>query len=150
LTARKDLAIQYIAKGDTAQADAAVAELLSRFSGQAGLPQAVYEIARKYGEVGNGAKAEPLYHQVIQQWHETEWAIHAQRDIIHECIKRKDAAATQAALSTLLTDFAKHKDISGTIYNLGKYYNNSANDPGMPAKLHQYNVEHYAPDVHAL
>jgi tetratricopeptide (TPR) repeat protein len=149
LAAQKNLAIQYIAKNGIAQADAAVSQLLSRFSGQAGLPQAVYEIARKYDEVGNNAKADRLYRQVIAQWHETEWAINSQREIIRACIKRQDAPATQAALDTLLTNFAKHEYIARTIYNLGKYYN-SLNNSEMAAKLHQYNVEHYAPGLHAM
>jgi len=147
--AQKDRVLQAIGKNEAAQADAECSQLLSRFADHADLAQGVYDIARKYGEVGNADKARQLYGQVMEQWHESEWAIHAQRDIIHAAIKREDAPATQAELDKLLTGFAQHKDIAGTVYNLAKHYRNLQKSD-VALKLHQYNVEHYAKDLQGM
>jgi tetratricopeptide (TPR) repeat protein len=120
-----------------------------RFAGNAGLPQAAYEIGRKYKDVKQTDKAFQVYQSVIKKWKDTEWAIHSQGDIIHSHLERSDDKAANAAVDTLLTDFANHKDITGMIYNLGKHYRNLKR-PDIALRLHQYNVEHYAKDVQGM
>ncbi|MDH7598595.1 MAG: hypothetical protein QHH07_03015 [Sedimentisphaerales bacterium] len=53
-----------------------------------------------------------------------------------------DEKAAVDQVDRLLVEFRDHKDISGTIYNLGKYYIRLGRvQEGL--KLHRYNVEHY-------
>jgi len=147
LAAQKGLALLYVAANKTSQAEAAYQQMLERFAGNAGLPQAVYEVGRGHKDVkppqGAPDKALQIYQSVIRRWKDTEWAVHSQRNIIHSHLERSDDKAANAAVDTLLADFAQHKDIAGTIYNLGKHYRN-VRKPEIALKLHQYNVEHYA------
>ncbi len=147
LAAQKGLVLLYVAANRTSQADTAYQQMLERFAGNAGLPQAVYEVGRGYKGIkppqGAPDKALQIYQSVIQKWKDTEWAVHSQRNIIHSHLERSDDKAANAAVDTLLADFAQHKDIAGTIYNLGKHYRN-LKKPEMSLKLHRYNVEHYA------
>jgi outer membrane protein assembly factor BamD (BamD/ComL family) len=147
--AHRDAALAAIDKHELAKADAACHQLLSECGDHPDLAQGLYDIARKHGDVGNTDKAKQLYGQVMQRWHESEWAIHAQRDLIHAAIKRRDDQATQGELDKLLTGFARHKDIAGTVYNLAKHYD-SLNNAEMARRLHDYNVEHYADDVDGM
>ncbi len=147
--AHRDAALAAIDKHELAKADAACHQLLSECGDHPDLAQGLYDIARKHGDVGNTDKAKQLYGQVMQRWHESEWAIHAQRDLIHAAIKRRDDQATQGELDKLLTGFARHKDIAGTVYNLAKHYD-SLNNAETARRLHDYNVEHYADDVQGM
>lgn len=147
--AQKKLVLQTIARKEFAQAAIESDQLFARFPNHEGLAQAAYDIAVACADVGEASSAREFYDYTIQHWPDSEWAIHSQRDIIHAAIKRKDAAATQAALDKLLTDFAKHKDIAGIVYNLAKHYN-SLGDAKIGEKLHVYNVAHYASDKYGL
>lgn len=147
--AQKGLTILYVSANKLPEAETAYRQLLSRFSDHKDLPQAVYNIGRTYGQVGKTDKAQQLYQHVMENWHDTEWAIHAQRDIIHFHLERGDEMGATDAVQELLTDFASHKDIAGTIYNLAKYYR-SLRKPDVGFKLHEYNVEHYAEDRYGM
>jgi tetratricopeptide (TPR) repeat protein len=147
--AQKERVLQTIAGKDLAQAAIESDRLFSQFADLPGLAQAAYDIAVACADVGQTDSARQLYDYVIAHWPDSVWAIRSQRGIIHAAIKRKDTEATQAALDKLLTDFAQHPDIAGTVYNLAKDYH-SLGDRKIAEKLHAYNVEHYAGDKYGL
>jgi len=126
LTAHKNLVISYLSAKRDGDAQQAVDELIRDFSGQPGLPTALYDIARIYERSRKYEDANSIYQQIIQQYpgsSSTEKAqIAGPRIAVLSCIELKDEIAAAAAMGSLIADFNDHPELAGSLYDIARRY----------------------------
>jgi len=115
LTAQKRLVKLYISVKRDNDAQAAIDNLITDFSGDPKLPKALWRFTRIYKKAQKYRQLENLYNAVITTYPGTDDALRAQKYLIVLYITTDDQLQAQAALQKRLTDFATHERLSHTI-----------------------------------
>ena len=139
----------HLRRADDSAADTAVGNLLTVFSEQPTLSKEIYQVARRYDELKKYDKALELHQYNVEHFPADEPAIWSQVEIIYTHLSRGDDSAVETAISNLLTVFSKHPGLPNEIYQVGMRYD-QLKKYDKAIGLHQYNVEHYSSDIHAL
>ena len=121
--AQKNLAILYVAWDKLPLAQAALQELLTKFSGHKGIPQAINELASSYGmKLKRYDKSRQLHQYVLDHYPGNEQTMWAQQGLAFADIHTGNYAAAEAGIEKLLANFPKHKGLPKAIEWLGKDY----------------------------
>jgi hypothetical protein len=109
--AQKKLVLDALAARDMVKAEAACQEMLSKFGTHKDIAQAIYDIARKYGEASNAEKTLQLHAYNVEHNPSTKYGLWSQIEIIKMQIAKKDDGAADAACDKLLKVFAAEKSL---------------------------------------
>jgi len=117
LKSQKLVAKASIEAGDLVAADKAVAKLLSDYSLNPGLAEAIDELARKYHsrEIKRYDKAIELYQHIIVQCPNSKYAFAALKFIAKLNLERGDATGADTAIEKLKTDYVNHSRLAESI-----------------------------------
>ena len=126
LEAHKNLVISYISARRGGEAQQSFDGLAAAFTGNSGLPAALYDIARIYERSREYERAKSIYQQIIQQHPGSSSADKAQlatpRINVLSRIELKDDIGAAAALDNLLTGFAGHSGLPELLYDIARRY----------------------------
>ena len=106
----------------------AVDSLIANFSGHPDLPEALYDIARKYEKTKEKEyeEAKNIYQQVIQQHPNSSHAARAQLIVpkmnIFSLIESGQIESAQAAIDSLMADFTGHSYLPAVLSEIAKRY----------------------------
>jgi len=107
------------------------------------------EQAQIYKQEGNYEQAEAIYQQIVSNYPGTDDALEAQKQLTLMYIATDRQQQADAALGQLVTGFYEHTGISQAVWQIAKEYEESKKyDKAL--ELHQYNVEHFSPDMYAM
>ncbi|MHC4456278.1 MAG: tetratricopeptide repeat protein [Planctomycetota bacterium] len=120
--AQAGLAILKIGLSDDPNAEAAIEKLLTEYSENNDIAGAVHEVGDSYLESGQYAKANELYQYVIENWTDSEVAVHAQAGLAISNIGLGDDPNTEAAIEKLLTEYSDNNDIVGEVFKIAETY----------------------------
>ncbi|MGA2071028.1 MAG: tetratricopeptide repeat protein [Sedimentisphaerales bacterium] len=116
----KEDIISLIESGEYATAESATDKLLSDFSGNQGLPEALYWIAERYERYDKFDKANRLYQQVIQNYSDSLWAdkskLAISRAKAKSLIVSQNYDQAQKEIDKLAVDFAGNSDLPEAIF----------------------------------
>jgi len=113
----------YIELGDDPNAQAAIDKLVTKFSGNPDLPDALAEIANSYENEERYEEAKSFYEQLIKRDPNSSEAQKADLDTQLLLIKDgSDTAAGLEAIDKFIADFNEHPDLSSAIYSIEKAY----------------------------
>ncbi|MCH7556424.1 MAG: tetratricopeptide repeat protein [Planctomycetes bacterium] len=141
--AQKNLAILYVAWNKPPQADSALQELLTKFSGHKGIPEAINQVADNYGmKLKRYDKSRQLHQYVLDHYPGDEQTMWAQQGLAFADIRRGNYAAAEAAIEKLLANFPKHKGLPKALNSLGKDYR-KVGKYQRARKLHQYVLDNH-------
>ncbi len=120
------VAVSNTALGETGAAQAAVDKLLTDFSRNEQIADAVRQVANAHRKSGKYEKANELYQYVIANWPGGESAVLVRMDIalsnVSSLIHDGNDSEAQTALDKLITDFAKHPNLAEVVRNIGYSY----------------------------
>jgi TolA-binding protein len=126
LTAHKNLVISYITAKRDNEAQQALDKLAADFAGHSGLPEALYEIAKRYEQSKEYEKAGQLYQQIVQKYPNSSSAdkarIAGSRIGVLFYIELKKDDAADAALNSLIADFNDNPELPESIYDIARRY----------------------------
>ena len=125
LQAQKKLTILHIDRGKNTLADTSFKDLITDFSGHAGIAKAVHDIAFQCRRFGKYDKANQFYQYVIDNWPQSEQAIWSQKDIAKLNVEQGNIEAAQAATDTLLANFSDDKRLAEAVCSIGDAYRGS-------------------------
>ncbi len=149
LKAQKKLAMLYINTGKDSQAEAAYQQLIANFSQNPSVAKAVWQIAQTYKKAREYQKAIELYRYVVNNWPGDIIALSAQSSLAISFELSSDKAAADAAYERLLQVLPDYEVTAEDVYWIAKTFN-WANLAARAAGVHQYNVEHFPGEKHAL
>lgn len=145
LDAQKKLTLIYIATDREQQADAAFGQLVTAFSGQPGITEAVWQIAKGYEEAKKNEKALELHQYNVGQFTPDTHTMWSQTEIIYLNINSGENAAADAAFEKLITLFSSQPTLPKEIHQIAlKYKSMERYDKAL--ELYQYNTEHSSKD----
>jgi len=149
LKAQKKLAMLYINTGEDSQAEIAYQQLIANFSQNPGVAKAVWQIAQTYKKAREYQKAIELYRYVVNNWPGDIIALSAQSSLAISFELSSDKAAADAAYERLLQVLPDYEVTAEDVYWIAKTFN-WANLAAKASGVHQYNVEHFPGEKHAL
>lgn len=119
-----------IEAGKYAEAQAAIGDMTSTFSGDANLPRALYEIAWRYELSEKFPQAEATYQQIAQSYPQNSLAGKALLDVskigVLSFIKSGQDSAAQTAINNLTTNFSSNPDLPEALYVIADGYERSS------------------------
>ena len=107
------------------------------------------EQAESYQEKGNYEQAEAIYLQIITDYPGTDYALEAQKQLTLIYIATDRQQQADASFGQLVTDFYEHPGISQAVWQIAKGYEQTE-EYDKALELHQYNVQQFTPDKHAM
>ena len=130
LNALRTNTLSLIESGEDKQAKVVVDKLVADFSGHRALPEALYDVARKYEDTGKYEKAKSIYQRIIQQYPDSSYVNKAQLDVpkinVLSLIESGSDTEVQAAIDSLIADFNDHPDLPESLFEIGEQYYNKA------------------------
>lgn len=117
-----EIIYDHIRRKDWAGAQAAQAEMLTRFSEQPTLSKEIWQISRAYVNAGRPDTAMELCSYLANQFPETEYGAIAQGEIIVNAIRNKDFSVAETEYKRLLTNFGKTPMLPREIYRIAGVY----------------------------
>jgi len=105
--------------------------------------------AETYKNVGNYEQAEHIYQQIVTDFPGTDEALEAQKKLTLIYIATDSQQQADAALEQLVTGFSEHRGISHAVWQIAKGYE-QPNKYAKALELHQYNVQNFSHDKHAM
>jgi len=129
---RADLAVvrtnimHFIELGKEQEAQAALDKLPVDFAGHEDLPQAIYDIGKRYEWSHKYEQANKIYLQLVQKYPDSPWAGKVpltvpRTNIVSLITEGKDTEA-QAAIDKLVVDFSNHPDLPEALDNIAHRY----------------------------
>lgn len=112
LQARKGLTVLLIDSKAYTEAEAAFEDLIKGFARDPNLPEAIYEIGRKYETVRRPEQAQGLYEYLIETYPDDVYALWAKGRMVVLKIEFGDAAGAQRAMDDLVADSTGHPDVA--------------------------------------
>jgi len=107
------------------------------------------EQAQIYKQEGNYEQAEAIYQQIVSDFPDSNDALEAQKQLALIYIATDRQQQADAAFDGLVASFSEHDDIAQAVWKIAKEYEESKKyDKAL--ELHQYNVEHFSPDMYAM
>ncbi len=135
--------------GNDTGADAAIQELITRFSADSRVLEAVGQIAWSYRKQQEHEIARVLYQYIIDIWPDGERAIYSQRGIVLTSIALGEFSRAEAATEKLLTQFSYHKDIAKLVSGIAKIYR-GLEDYEKARELHQHVADNWPGSEEAI
>ena len=126
LRAQKNIIKSHIMLGNETAADAAYSALLTNFSEDEGIFQAVCSLADSYRESKRYEKAIQVYQYSLDHWPDNKLAIFSQRGLVIANIYLGDDTKAEAAKDKLIVDFNDHPGLSAVLFDVGEEYYNKA------------------------
>lgn len=111
LQARKGLTVLLIDSKDYAEAEAAFEDLIKGFARDLNLPEAIYEISRKYETVRKPEQAQGLYEYLIETYPDDVYALWAKGRMVVLGIEFADTDGAQRAMDELIGNSRLHPDV---------------------------------------
>lgn len=108
-----------------------------------------FEWAKVYERLGQYEQAERVYKRIATEQRGTDNALNAQEQLTLLYNVWGNEPETQKALKDLIAAFSTHKDIAATIWRTARDFKKAGN-PNKALDLHQYNVEHFPKEKHAM
>ena len=125
LKAQKKLTILYITWHKGLQAEAAFQELVTKFSENEHIANAVYDLAVRYNGLKKHRWAIKFYQYVLDNWPAAEFAVQAQGGLAKSNIILGKAEAAQAAVDKLIANFSGHPDLPEVLDGVAGRYRQS-------------------------
>ncbi len=141
--------ISNIKLGDENAAAVAREELLTNFSGDRNIAEAVFQVADTYRKLKKYTEARQLYQHVVDNWPETEHALWAQADLIKTHLDLVDDTGAEAAADKLLAGFSNSPLIARAVHDVAQHYRFSGKYE-KANQLYQYTIDHWPKAEHAL
>jgi tetratricopeptide (TPR) repeat protein len=149
LEAQKQLALICIAAGTQQQADAAFEKLVADYSKHKSIAEAVWQIAKAYGQPEEHNKAFQLHQYNVEHFPSDMYAMRSQAEIVYSHLSKGDSATADAAIDKLLAVFSSQPTLPKEIYQVTERYKNLGRyDKALG--LHQYSVEHFPNEMYAM
>jgi tetratricopeptide (TPR) repeat protein len=149
LEAQKQLTCVYIATDRQQEADAAFEKLITGFSKNKNISEAVWLIAKRYNTSKKYEKAIEINQYNVEHFPKDIHAMWSQMNIIRYYISNGNEPAADAAFNKLITIFSQQPTLPEEVWRLAKMYSGlKRNDRAF--ELYQYNVEHFPKDIHAM
>ena len=149
LTAQKNLAILYIGWDKQSQADIALDQLLTGFSGHDAIAETVWQIAREFGKAENNTRAIELHQYNVEHFPSDKYAMWSQVEMVYSQISQKENDdAIDAAVDTLLDTFADQPTLPKEIYQIAKRCGQLRRFD-KAADLNQYNIKYFPHNMYA-
>jgi tetratricopeptide (TPR) repeat protein len=141
--------ISLIQQRNYAEAQEQTQRLLTDFSKHKDIAKAIWQIAGKYDELKEYDKAYELNQYNVEHFRNDVHAVLSQVEIVKYHFRKEDEPAVDAAVSNFLTAFSGQPTLPKGIYHIARRYDEFKRyDKAI--KLHQYNVDHFPDDIHAL
>jgi len=109
---------------DETAADAAIEELVVKFSDTNQVAEAFNTIADICRELDKSDKARALWQRVLQDWPAAPHAMWSQMTLAKSDITRGNFSTSQAGINNLLNNFANHPELPAALYELAEKYKN--------------------------
>jgi TolA-binding protein len=126
LTQAKDNIITLIKSGQIESARQNVEKLITDFSQDVALPEALYEIARNLGWSAKHEEEKTVYQQIIQNYPNSliagKASLGCAKAQVQALITSQSFDDAQAALDKLTADFANHPDLADALYWIAERY----------------------------
>jgi len=136
------LAASYIGLKDYASAKAASDKLITDYSGNPNIAQAVFEVADTYCWFGKNKEAQELYQKVIDTWPDAEHSMWAQMGLAISYIADGNDAAALAATDRLAENYAKNEKLPEALtYIASRYVWNKKYQQGLD--IYSYIIEKF-------
>ncbi len=139
--AQMDIAISNIFLGDGKAADAAVEKLLTDYSGDERIAEAVYGVANQYRGFQKYEKADQLYQHIITNWPQSEHAKWAQMALVMSNVIAGNAETGDTAIENLISQFSGSANITKAVHDIAQQYRWLENYD-KACKLYQYVLDH--------
>ncbi|MBU0708023.1 tetratricopeptide repeat protein [Patescibacteria group bacterium] len=136
------VAVSNIALGKMEDAQAAVDKLLTGFSGNKHIAQAVHEIAGHYRWSKKYEKSNQLHQYVLDNWPGSQQAFWSQMGVAMANIALNKTEAAQAAIDKLLADFSGNKHIAQAVHEIAGHCN-WLEKHEKALELHQYVLDNW-------
>lgn len=111
LRAQKGLTVLLIDRKEYGRAEVAFEQLIDGFADDANLPEAIYEIGRKYKSARKHKQAGEIYEYLIKSYPRNVYALWAKGGKVILGIEFGDVDGAQAAMDELVADPAGHPDV---------------------------------------
>jgi len=115
-----------IESGKEQEAQTAFGQLTVEFTGHEDLPQAIYDIGKRYEWSHEYEQANNIYLQLVQQYPESPWAGKAPLTVVRTNIVSLIAAGkdteAQAAIDSLVLNFSGNPDLPEALDNIAHRY----------------------------
>ena len=105
--------------------------------------------AETYREQGQYEQAEAIYQQIVTGYPGSDDALEAQKKLTLIYIATDREQQAEAAFGQLVAGFSEHTGISHAVWQVAKGYEQQKRY-GKALELHQYNVQQFPPDRHAM
>jgi TolA-binding protein len=112
LWCQRDIAFHYIDTANKQAAEEALQKLVTAFAANARLPEALADVGEHYRSKKDFANARNVHQEVVKRFPSSDEAILSQRNLILSNVGLNDELQIEAGIETLLTRFAKDKDIA--------------------------------------
>ena len=126
LEAARDAILTQIDAGQYEQAQQAVSQMETNFTGQAKLARRVWEAANRYDKVEAFDYSRTLCERIVAKYPQDIYATYAALQLaklnVYKLIDAGDYKAAQAAVSDIIVDFAGHKQHSRRLYEIANWY----------------------------
>ena len=146
-------ALSSIDSGNNSQAQAAVAQLTADFSGDPGLSEVLYCIAKKYAWLGRYYQAKTIYQDVMTNYPGTGYALESRMDIlwmgILSSIELGNIAAARADVDKLTADFSGNPRLPEALYHIARRYSWAADKHEEAKSIYQNIITNYPGTGHA-
>jgi tetratricopeptide (TPR) repeat protein len=120
LWAQRDVVLNTLASGDLEAAAGGAQTLLSRFGTQAGAGMAIAEVAEAYGKRGQHEQARDLFRFNLTNYPASDDLIWSLRGFVNESIALNDAAAIEAGVKKLFSEYATSKNLPMAALHIGR------------------------------
>jgi TolA-binding protein len=116
------LAICSICVNDANTAEPAIAKLHSRYRGDLGLAQALYEVGATFGNAKQHDKAAAEFNQVITTWPDSDYAMLSKVGLGLVKVRQGDDRAAETAFQKVLADYGDHPRLPEAINLMTEVY----------------------------
>ena len=144
-----ELAKSNIVRGKDSIAQTAIDKLLTEFSGNEHIAEAVCKVADQYYQLRRHQKADKLYQRVVNNWPDSEHAMWARMHLTLSHIAKGEQTQAQTACEKLITDFPEHKYMASAICQIADNYHKSG-EYEKAIELYQHIADNWPDAEHAM
>lgn len=130
LTVPRTNIVSLITAGQETEAEAAIDSLITNFSADPALPEALDNIAHRYEWTGRYEKAQSLYQQIAQQYPASSYAETAQLEMskvdILQLVESGEDSEAETAIGSLITDFNDYRNLAEAVSRVAEQYQTKA------------------------
>lgn len=120
---RAELVFGAIRKKDFAQAQQEYEAFIAEYAKEPTLPKEIHSMAQEYKKAGNSSKALELHQYNAASFHNSEYGVLSQGEIVRDCIANEDVIRADAEYAVMLLNFADNPMLAREIYGIAGIYN---------------------------